>query len=76
MEVVEQSICSLQEASQIFHTILSSFLYHLNGCIWSKKMGPPEVLMEEDDVTIYKWTLTMRECGLLISLNQLKLKVT
>jgi len=38
-------------------------------------MGPPGVLMEEEDVTIYKWTLIMRECGLLISFNQLKLKV-
>ncbi len=33
------------------------------------------MLMEEEDVTVYKWTLAMRECSLLISLNQLKLKV-
>jgi hypothetical protein len=31
--------------------------------------------MEEEDVVVYKWTLAMRECDLLISLNQLKLKV-
>jgi hypothetical protein len=69
MEAVEQGIYSLRGASQIFHIPLSSFSDHLNGHSRSKKMGPPRVLMEEEDVVVYNWTLAMRECGLLISLN-------
>jgi hypothetical protein len=38
-------------------------------------MGPLGVLIEEEDVVAYEWPLAMGECGLLISLNQLKLKV-
>jgi hypothetical protein len=54
---------------------LSFLSDHLNGCTHSKKMGPPRVLIEKGDAIVYKWTLAMGECGLLISLNQLKLKV-
>lgn len=38
-------------------------------------MGPLGVLIEEEDVATYKWTLIRGECSLSISLNQLKLKV-
>jgi hypothetical protein len=31
--------------------------------------------MEKEDVIVYEWILAMGECGLLISLNQFKLKV-
>jgi hypothetical protein len=39
-------------------------------------MSPPRMLTKKEDVIIYEWVLAMGECGLLISLNQFKLKVT
>jgi hypothetical protein len=38
-------------------------------------MGPGSVLIEEEDATVIAWTLTMDECGLSISLQQIKMKV-
>jgi len=38
-------------------------------------MGPKGVLIEEKDETMIAWKLTMGECGLSISLLQLKMKV-
>jgi hypothetical protein len=45
----------------------------LNGK--SKKMGPRGVLTKEEDVAMIAWILTMQECGLSITLQQLKMKV-
>jgi hypothetical protein len=71
MEVVEQGICSLWGANQIFHIPLNSLYGHLNGCIQNRKMGPPGVLIENKDVVVYEWILTMGEYGLSISLSNL-----
>ncbi len=38
-------------------------------------MGPKRVLIKEEDAILIKWTLDMQECGLSISLQQLKMKV-
>ncbi len=38
-------------------------------------MGPKGVLIEEKDEAMIAWNLTMGECGLSISLQQLKTKV-
>jgi hypothetical protein len=38
-------------------------------------MGPTCVLMEEKDKVIVEWTLTMQECGLSITIQELTLKV-
>ncbi len=38
-------------------------------------MGPIGVLIEEEDLVVIAWTLAMHECGLSISLQQLKMKV-
>jgi hypothetical protein len=38
-------------------------------------MGPRSVLIEKEDVVVIKWALNMQECGLSISLQQLKMKV-
>jgi glutaredoxin-related protein len=38
-------------------------------------MGPKGVLIEKKYVVVMKWTLDMQECGLSISLQQLKMKV-
>jgi hypothetical protein len=41
----------------------------------SKKMGPRGVLTKEEDATMITWILTIQECGLSITLQQLKMKV-
>jgi hypothetical protein len=38
-------------------------------------MGPTCVLMEEKNKAIVEWTLTMQECGLSITIQELTLKV-
>jgi hypothetical protein len=38
-------------------------------------MGPRGVLTEEEDATMIEWTLASGECGLSISLQQLKMKL-
>jgi len=38
-------------------------------------MGPRGVFIEEEDSVVIAWTLSMQECGLSISLQQLKMKV-
>jgi hypothetical protein len=38
-------------------------------------MGLIDVSMEEEDKAIVEWTLTMKECKLSITIQQLKLKV-
>jgi len=45
---------------------------YLNGK--SKKMGPRGVLIKEDAIMI-AWILTLQECGLSITFQQLKMKV-
>ncbi len=39
------------------------------------EMGPLCVLMKEEDKVTIQWTLIMQECGLSITIQQLKLKV-
>jgi len=38
-------------------------------------MGPRGVLTKEEDIIVIAWTLAMGECGLSISLQQLKMKL-
>jgi hypothetical protein len=47
---------------------------YLNGK--SKEMGPRGVLTKKEDAAMITWILTMQECGLSITLEQLKMKVT
>jgi len=75
LKIIEQGISFIRRASQIFHVLLSSLFNHLIGWTQSKKMGPPGMLTEEEDATIYEWILVMGDCSLSISLNQLKLRV-
>jgi hypothetical protein len=46
---------------------------YLNGK--SKKMGLGGVLTKEEDATMIAWILIMQECGVSITLRQLKMKV-
>jgi hypothetical protein len=50
-------------------------LDHLNNKTKSKKQGPPNVLIDENEVVIIDYLLGMQECGLSTALQQLKLKV-
>jgi hypothetical protein len=38
-------------------------------------MGPTSLLTKEKNKTIIEWALAMQECGLSITIQQLKLKV-
>jgi hypothetical protein len=51
---------------------MNSLADHLNGKTKSMKMGLGGVLTNAIMIT---WTLAMQECGLSISLQQLKMKV-
>jgi hypothetical protein len=46
---------------------------YLNGK--SKKMGLGGVFTKEEDAAMITWILIMQECGLSITLQQLKMKV-
>jgi hypothetical protein len=75
MDVVDKETHSLRRASKSWNIPMNSIVDHLNGKTKSKKMGPGGVLIEKEDATMIKWTLDMQECGLSISLQQLKMKV-
>ncbi len=75
MDAIENGTFSLWRASRAWNIPMSSNSNHLNGKTISRKMGPRGVLTEEEDVIIITWTLVMGECGLSISLQQLKMKV-
>jgi hypothetical protein len=54
---------------------MSFIVDHQNGKTIFREMGPKNVLIEEDDATMIKWTLDMQECGLSLNLQLLKIKV-
>jgi hypothetical protein len=59
MDVVERGTHSLRRANRSWNIPMSSFFDHLNGKTRSKKMGIRGVLIEEKDVIVIAWTLTM-----------------
>jgi hypothetical protein len=75
MDIVERGTHSLRKVSKSWNIPMSSIVDHLNGKTIFRKMGPRGVLIEEDDVTMIKWTLDMQKCGLSLNLQQLKIKV-
>ncbi len=75
MDVVEIGVTSVREASQNWNILLTSLSNHVNDNITSRKHGPLSVLANGKEVAIVDWILGMQECGLLITLQQLKLKV-
>jgi hypothetical protein len=75
MDVVENGTYSLQRVNRAWNILMSSISDHLNGKTRQWKMGLRGVLIEENDATMIAWTLAMGECGLSISLQQLKMKV-
>jgi hypothetical protein len=75
MDVIERRTHSQRRPYKSWKIPMSSLVDHLNGKIKSNKMGPKRVLIKEEDAILIKWTLDMQECGLSISLQQLKMKV-
>jgi hypothetical protein len=59
MDVVERGRHSLRRANRSWNIPMRSFFDHLNGKTRSKKMGIRGVLIEEEDVIVIAWTLTM-----------------
>jgi hypothetical protein len=71
MDVVKRGAHSLRRASKLWNIPMNSFFYYMNGKNRSKKMGLRGVLIEKEGALVIAWTLTMQECGLSISLQQL-----
>ncbi len=72
MDLIERKTCFLQEPNRSWNISLSN---QLNGQIKSKKMDIGRISIEEEDAIVIAHTLPMQECGLFISLGQLKMKV-
>ncbi len=75
MDAIEKRTYSIKRANKSWNILMSSLVDHLNERTKSKKMGLGGVLTKEEDVAMTTWTLTMQECGLSISLQQLKMKI-
>jgi hypothetical protein len=75
MDVVDKRTHSLKKDIISWNILVISIANHLNGKTKSRKMGPKGVLTKKEDAIVIKWTLNMQECGLSISLQQLKMKV-
>jgi hypothetical protein len=75
MDVIERRTRSVRKVSKSWNIPLSSLVDHLNGKTKSNKMAPRGVLTKEEDVVMITWTILMQECGLSISLQQLKMKI-
>jgi len=74
MDVIERNITFLQGANKLWGIFVTSLPNHLYGKTRSKKLRPLSVLTKEDEVSV-AWVLNMQECGLSITLEQLKWKV-
>jgi len=68
MEVIKKGSHSLKKVNRSWNIPLTSLSNHLNEKTRSKKMRPTSVLIEEEDVVIVAWIITMQKCGLLITL--------
>jgi hypothetical protein len=75
MDVVEKGTHSLRRTNKSWNIPMNSLSNHLNGKTRFRKMGLGGVLIEKEDSKVIAWTLAMQECGLSISLQQLKMKV-
>ncbi len=64
MNVVEKRTCSLKMASKSWNY----FFYHSNK-MRSRKVRPTCVLIDEKNIVIVVWTLSMQKCGLPITLQ-------
>jgi hypothetical protein len=75
MDAIERGFISLRKASRYWSIPLTSLSNHFINKTTSRKRGPPRVLSVDEEVAIVEWVFGIQECGLSISLHQLKLKV-
>jgi len=75
MDAIENGTFSIRMANKVWNIPMGSIFNHLNGKTKSRKMGLGGVLTKKKDAIVIAWTLVMDECGLSISLQQLKMKV-
>jgi len=75
MDVIENGTTSLRKANRNCNIPLTSFFDHFYGKARSKKPRPTSVLIIEEDYALITWVLSMREVGLSISLQWLKMKM-
>ncbi len=76
MDAIEHDITSLWGPDKFWGILVTSLSDHLNGKTKSRKIGPPGVLIEEEEgEVVVAWVLNMQERGLFITLQQFKWKV-
>ncbi|CAM6011913.1 unnamed protein product [Sphagnum balticum] len=66
---------SLRQAARFYNIPASSLFDHMTGRITKRKYGPQGVLSDEEEASVVKWVLKMKEDGQSVSIQQLKLKV-
>jgi hypothetical protein len=59
MNVIQRGITFLWGANKFWGILVISLSDHLNGKTKSRKIGPPNVLTEEEDEIIVAWVLSM-----------------
>jgi len=75
MDAIENGTTSLRKANRNCNIPLTSFFDHLYGKTISRKPRPTSILIIEEDYALVTWVLSMREVGLSISLQWLKMKM-
>jgi hypothetical protein len=75
MDVVERRQLSLRKASKFWHIPITSLFRSLKWETRLRKQRPQGVLTNEKDEPLLAWILGMQECGLLITLHHIKMKV-
>jgi hypothetical protein len=75
MDTMKNKQTFVKKVNKHWHILLTFVLDHLNGRKILRKQGPQGVFNEEKHVTLVAWTLGMQQCGLSITLHQLKMKV-
>jgi hypothetical protein len=75
MDTMGKRQISLKKVNEHWHIPLTFVSDHLNGIKILRKQGPQGVFNEDEDATLAAWTLGMQQCGLSITLHQLKMKV-
>ncbi len=59
MDEVERCFFFLRGVNKFWGIPITSLFDHLYGKTKNKKIGPPSVLIEEEDETIITWVLSM-----------------
>ncbi len=75
MDVVENATTSLKKESRHQNIPLISLFDHLYGKTKPRKLGPNGVLTTKEDQVVVAQVLAMQKVGLLMSLQQFKMRV-